>query len=151
MLGKSQPSWVPQTGKVARARCSIVPRRGVAWCAAVGPSVLKSQGLPERFLGLEDVHGPHHILPADGALAHPLAAFGAGYHVAALQQHAVDDGVHADAAQVFVSRQLSSDTICGGGEKWFLIIIFFSFVHAFSRRSPAAGFKLILPVPIRLC
>lgn len=137
---------VPQTGKVARARCIIGPRRGVVRRAAVGPSVLKSQGSPEQFLGLEDVHGPHHVLPADGALAHPLAAFGAGYHVAALQQHAVDDGVHADAAQVFVSRQLSSDTICGGKDEKWVLIINFLLLRAFSWRCPAAGFRLILPV-----
>lgn len=59
------------------------------------------------------MHGPHHVLPADGALAHPLAAFGAGDHVAALQQHAVDDGVHADPAQVLVGRQLSPHAVCG--------------------------------------
>lgn len=59
------------------------------------------------------MHGPDYILPADGALAHPLPTFGAGYHVTALQQHAVYNGVHADATQVFVSRQLSLDTICG--------------------------------------
>lgn len=53
-------------------------------------------------LGFEDVHGPHDVLPADGALAHPLAALGAGDHVAALQQHAVDHGVHADPAQVVI-------------------------------------------------
>lgn len=60
----------------------------------------------------EDVHGPDYILPADGALAHPLPAFGAGYHVAALQQHAVDDGVHADSTQVLIGAQLSLDAIC---------------------------------------
>lgn len=65
------------------------------------------------FLRLEDVHGPHYVLPADGALAHPLPTFGAGNHVTTFQQHAVDDSVHADATQVFVSRQLSFDTICG--------------------------------------
>lgn len=64
-------------------------------------------------LRLEDVHGPHYVLPADGALAHPLSTFGAGYHVTTFKQHTVDDGVHADATQVFISRQLSSDTICG--------------------------------------
>lgn len=94
----------------------------------------QKSGLPEQFLGLEDVHGPHHVLPADGALAHPLAAFGAGYHVAALQQHAVDDGVHADAAQVFVSRQLSSDTICGGKFVVFNYYFFF-FARVLLRRA----------------
>lgn len=59
------------------------------------------------------MHGPHHVLPADGALAHPLPAFGAGDHVATLQQDAVDDGVHADAAQVVVGGQLSPDAACG--------------------------------------
>jgi len=53
-------------------------------------------------LGLEDVDGPHNVLAADGALAHPLPALGAGDHVAALQQDAVDDGVHADPTQVVV-------------------------------------------------
>ena len=51
------------------------------------------------------MHGAHHVLPADGALAHALAALGARDHVTALQQHAVDDGVHADATQVLVRRQ----------------------------------------------
>lgn len=64
-------------------------------------------------LGLEDMHGPHHVLPADGTLAHPLPTFGAGDHVTTLQQHAVDDGVHADAAEVFVRHQLRFDAICG--------------------------------------
>lgn len=53
-------------------------------------------------LGLEDVHGPHDVLPADRALVHPLAALGAGDHVAALQENAVDRGVHADPAEVVV-------------------------------------------------
>lgn len=57
------------------------------------------------------MHGPHHILPADGTLAHPLSTFGAGDHVTTFQQHAVDDGVHADATKVLVRRQLSSDAI----------------------------------------
>lgn len=48
------------------------------------------------------MHGPHDVLAADGALAHPLPALGAGDHVAALQQDAVDHGVHADPAQVVV-------------------------------------------------
>lgn len=48
------------------------------------------------------MHGPHHVLPADGTLTHALAALGAGDHVPALQQHAVDDGVHADPAQAVV-------------------------------------------------
>ena len=52
--------------------------------------------------GLEDVHGAHHVLPADGTLAHALAALGAGDHVPALEQDAVDDGIHADAAQAVV-------------------------------------------------
>lgn len=53
-------------------------------------------------LGLEDVHGPHNVLPADRALAHPLAALRAGDHVTALQEDAVDRGVHADPAEVVV-------------------------------------------------
>lgn len=81
---------------------------GGASCTPEGRSSAQS------FLRLEDMHGPHYVLPADGALAHPLATFGAGYHVTTFQQHAVDDGVHADATQVFIGRQLSFDTICGG-------------------------------------
>lgn len=75
----------------------------------------------------EDVHGSHYILPADGALAHPLPAFGAGHHVTTLQQHAVDDGVHADSTQVLVGGQLSLDTICWGDER-----LFSSFTRALS-------------------
>lgn len=48
------------------------------------------------------MHGPHDVLPADRALIHPLAALGAGDHVAALQENTVDHGVHADPAQVVV-------------------------------------------------
>lgn len=46
--------------------------------------------------------GSDDELAADGTLAHPLAALGARNHVAALQQHAVDGRVHADATQVAV-------------------------------------------------
>lgn len=52
--------------------------------------------------GSEDVDGSDDELAADGTLAHPLAALGARNHVAALQQHAVDGRVHADATQVAV-------------------------------------------------
>ena len=52
--------------------------------------------------GTEDVHGSDHVLRADGTLAHALAALGAGDHVAALQQDAVDGRVHADPAQVLL-------------------------------------------------
>lgn len=52
--------------------------------------------------GLEHVHGAHHILPADGTLAHALAALGAGDHVATLEQDTVDDGIHADTAQAVI-------------------------------------------------
>lgn len=79
-----------------------------AACSAVPPH---SHGFRTVSLGPEDVHGPDDILPADGALAHPLPAFGAGYHVTALQQHAVDDGVHADSTQVLIGRQLSLDAV----------------------------------------
>lgn len=64
-------------------------------------------------LGLEDVHGPHDVLPADRALVHPLATLGAGHHVTALQENAVDHSVHADPAQVVVmDRQRTFLTIC---------------------------------------
>lgn len=83
-------------------------RRRAQWVTLTVMSSAHGQLRPE------DVHGSHHVLPADGALAHPLPAFGAGYHVTALQQHAVDDGVHADSTQVLVGGQLSLDTICWG-------------------------------------
>lgn len=101
---------------------------GCCLLVAVSPSVLRHHGSPgtvslslsqdsvlssNQHLGLKDVHSPHHVLPADGALAHPLATFGASDHVAALQQHTVDDGVHADPAQVLIGRQLSPDPVCG--------------------------------------
>lgn len=64
-------------------------------------------------LGLEDVHGSHNVLPADGTLAHPLAALGAGDHVTTLQEDAVDHGVHADPAQVVIHvGQLGLLPIC---------------------------------------
>lgn len=66
------------------------------WRGAHGPA----PGL--RRSRLEHVHGPDDVLATDGALAHALAALGAGDHVPALQQHTVDGGVHADAAQVVV-------------------------------------------------
>lgn len=58
--------------------------------------------------GLEHVHSAHHILSADGTLAHALAALGAGDHVPTLKQDAVDDGIHADPAQavIFLFLQL---------------------------------------------
>lgn len=79
---------------------TYAPRFGAPAHRNPGRATIKSGfGLGLRF---EDVHGPHDVLSADGALAHPLAALGAGDHVAALQQDAVDDGVHADPTQVVV-------------------------------------------------
>lgn len=46
--------------------------------------------------------GSDDVLPADGTLAHPLPALGAGDHVTALQQDAVDGGVHADLTEVLL-------------------------------------------------
>lgn len=59
------------------------------------------------------MHSPDHVLPADWALAHPLATFGACDHMAALQQHTVDDRVHADPTQVLIGCQLGPDAVCG--------------------------------------
>jgi len=50
--------------------------------------------------GSENVNGPHHILPADGALVHPLTTLGAGDHMATFQQHTVNGRVHTDLTQV---------------------------------------------------
>lgn len=64
-------------------------------------------------LGLEDVHGPHDVLPADRALVHPLATFGAGDHVTTLQEDTVDHGVHADPAEVVIlNRQWTVLAVC---------------------------------------
>lgn len=58
------------------------------------------------------MHSPHNILPADRALVHPLAALGAGNHVAALQENAVNRGIHADPAKVvIVDRQRTLLTV----------------------------------------
>lgn len=60
-------------------------------------------GIPKAWVsGSKDVNGAHHILPADGALVHPLATLGAGDHVAALQQDTVNRRVHADLTQVLL-------------------------------------------------
>lgn len=53
-------------------------------------------------LGLEDVHSPHNVLPADGTLAHPLATLGTGDHVSTLQEDAVNHSVHADPTQAVI-------------------------------------------------
>jgi len=61
-----------------------------------------TEGAGPGGLGLEDAHGAHHVPPADGALTHTLATLSARDHVTAFQQHAVDDSVHADPAQVLL-------------------------------------------------
>lgn len=48
------------------------------------------------------MNGPDDELAADRTLAHALPTFGASDHMAALQQHAIDDRVHADPAEVVV-------------------------------------------------
>lgn len=64
--------------------------------------------------GPEDVHGPDDILPADGTLAHPLPALGAGDHVTALQKDAVDGRVHADLTEVLLhARRRPAAATCG--------------------------------------
>lgn len=64
----------------------------------------RKQGVFLKVLGLENMHGPDNVLSAYWAFAHALPAFGAGDHVTALQQHTVDDRVHADSTQVIVIR-----------------------------------------------
>lgn len=63
-----------------------------------------SSGGPNCRVALrpEDVHGPHNILSADGALAHALATLATGHHVATLQQDTVNRRVHADPTQVLL-------------------------------------------------
>lgn len=60
-----------------------------------------------RFLhsGPEDVDGSDDVLAADGTLAHPLAALGAGDHVTTLQQDAVDGRVHTDLTEVLLQTR----------------------------------------------
>lgn len=71
----------------------------------LGASVLLGRGSAS---GLEHVHGPYHILPANGTLAHAFATLGTGDHVPTFEQDAVDDGIHADTAQavIFLVLQL---------------------------------------------
>lgn len=82
-------------------------------------------------LRLEDVHGPHDVLPADRTLVHPLAALGAGDHVTALQENAVNHSVHADPAEVVVvDRQWTLLAVCKtktqrGDWKWFFFVFCF--------------------------
>lgn len=70
--------------------------------------------------GPEDVHRPYHVLSADGALAHALAALAAGDHVATLQQHTVNGRVHADPTEVLLlalgSRRVYGTTTEERGE-----------------------------------
>lgn len=104
---------------VALACCST--KLDEAPCSGAPPHP-HSHGFCTVSLRPEDVHGPDYILPADGALAHPLPAFGTGDHVTALQQHAVDDGVHADSTQVLIGCQLSLDSVCWREEQIRLFI-----------------------------
>lgn len=70
-------------------------------------------------LWLEDVHSPHHVLPADGALTHPLATLCAGDHVTTLQKNTINGGVHADPAEVVIRNgHWTSFTIYRGQNRW---------------------------------
>lgn len=65
--------------------------------------------------GPEDVHGSDDVLPADRTLAHPLPTLGAGDHVTALQQDAVDGRVHADLTEVLLrARRWRAAATCRG-------------------------------------
>lgn len=46
--------------------------------------------------------GSDDVLATHGALAHSLSTLGAGDHVTALQEHAVDGGVHTDLTEVLL-------------------------------------------------
>lgn len=56
----------------------------------------------------------------------------------ALQQHAVDDGVHADPTQVLVGGQLGLDTICWRDEQ-----IFSAFTRALSDAATGNLFSVV--------
>lgn len=66
------------------------------------PGALSPKALQKPVSGPEDVHSSDHVLPADGAFVHALAALGTRDHVAALQQNTVDGRVHADPTQVLL-------------------------------------------------
>lgn len=65
------------------------------------------------------MHGSYNVLAANGTFAHALATLGAGDHVTTLQQHTVDDRIHADAAEVVVLiGQLGLLPFCQRAREW---------------------------------
>lgn len=77
-------------------------RQNVAQCVKKQQPVVGSLSLCARISRSEDVHGSNHVLSADGTLVHTFPAFAARDHVAALQQHAVNGGIHADLTHVLL-------------------------------------------------
>ena len=65
-------------------------------------------GEPLAELCPEDVDDARYVVAADGALGHALPTLRAGDHVTALEQDAVDDGVHADLAEFAVVNALQN-------------------------------------------
>lgn len=72
------------------------------------PNQLKPQ-TPLRFqspyvhrlqLRLEDVYNSRHVVTTDGTLGHASAALRTGNHMAAFEEDAVNDGIHADFAEI---------------------------------------------------
>ena len=53
-----------------------------------------------RRLCPKDVYDARNVMTTYGTLGHPFAAIGARDHVTTLEEDAVDDGVHADFAQI---------------------------------------------------
>lgn len=89
-VSKGEQTVVGKRQKFQRphAFCSIRPARRHAQQFILSEEFLHgvhTHTHTHRVLRLEDVHGPHHILPADGALTHPLSTLGAGDHVTTFQ------------------------------------------------------------------
>lgn len=77
------------------AKC-LYKKRGKKTCESFSSPNQKCAGS-----GSENMHSPDHILSADGAFAHALAALCARDHVSTFQKYTVDWRVHADLTHVF--------------------------------------------------
>lgn len=90
-----------------------------SWAVSLGYGTIPlGDGCCSCVLGLKDMHGPHYVLPADGAFVHPFAALCTSDHVAAFQENAVDRGIHADPAEIVVANRERTDfPVCKTGSK----------------------------------
>lgn len=84
----------------------------------------------ELCSGPEHVHCSHHILPADGAFAHALAAFGARDHVSALQKNTVNGWVHTDLTKVLLTGNPRPCVYAFHGVRQYVLQVFLVVVKA---------------------